>query len=349
MDKNVFSERHMGVTFGFYAKNGYFSSQEAKDEVDAIAAAGANWVVLVVTVMQEDAHGTRQFRDFVNTPNDLELKEIIDYIHGKGIHVQLRPMLECFDGEGRLSVNFLGDRERIPGHKYDRCSRWFESMTARSVYYARIAEMTGCEMYCLDSELDRIIRFNDKWKEVIRRVRGVYSGAVTSCHTIHTRVIDFEKELSNKEHWFYDLDALSISDYIKAADVGGRSAEEMSEYMKDERDKLRRIAEMYGKPILFGEIGCTAVEGAACHPSSWSIVRAIDEDEQANYLEAVMRTFANESWWYGMYWWKWEEHVDRPWKIDPAVGDCGFTVRGKKAEDVMRKWYKALGKADKNG
>ena len=41
MDKNVFSERHMGVTFGFYAKDGYFSSQEARDEVDAIAAAGA--------------------------------------------------------------------------------------------------------------------------------------------------------------------------------------------------------------------------------------------------------------------------------------------------------------------
>ena len=347
MKTNVFTEKQCGVTFGFYAPNGYFSSAKAKEEIDEIAATGANWVVLVVTVMQESAHDTRQFRDFVNTPNDIELKEIIDYIHSKGIRVQLRPMLECFDGEGRLSVSFLGDRERIPGLVYDRCSRWFESMTARSVYYARIAEMTECEMFCLDSELDRIIRFNDKWKEVIRRVREVYSGAVTSCHTIHTHIIDFEKELSKEDHWFYDLDALSISDYIKAADVGGCSAEEMSKYMEGERDRLRRIAEIYGKPILFGEIGCTAVEGAACNPSSWSIVRALDEDEQANYLEAVMRTFGDEPWWYGMYWWKWEEHVARPWKIDPTVGDCGFTVRGKKAQSVMKKWYEKL--QNKNG
>lgn len=343
MDKNVFSGRHLGVTFGFYAKNGYFSSAKAREEVDEIAKTGANWVVLVVTVMQESAHATRQFRDFANTPNDLELKEIIDYIHSKGIRVQLRPMLECFDGEGRLSVSFLADRERIPGHTYDRCSRWFENMTARSVYYARIAEMTGCEMFCLDSELDRIIRFNDKWKEVIRRVREVYSGAVTSCHTIHTGVIDFEKELSKKDHWFYDLDALSISDYIKAGTEGGLSAEEMSNNMKAERDRLRRIAEMYGKPLLFGEIGCATVFGAARSPSAWNMETPYDEDEQANYIEAVMLTFADEPWWRGMYWWKWEEHVARPWMVDPSMSDRGFTVRGKKAQAVMKRWYETLG------
>ena len=342
MKKNVFSEKHCGVTFGFYAKNGYFSSARARDEVDEMADTGVNWVVLVVTVMQESAHDARQFRDFVNTPNDIELKEIIDYIHSKGIRVQLRPMLECFDGEGRLSVSFLNDRERIPGLTYDRCSRWFDSMTARSVYYARIAEMTGCEMFCLDSELDRIIGFHTKWKEVIRRVREVYSGPVTSCHTIHTGIIDFEKELSNKEHWFYDLDALSISDYMKAGTKGGLSADEMAKNLTAERDRLRRIAGLYGKPILFGEAGCTTVFGAACSPASWTLEAPYDENEQANYLEAIMQTFSNEPWWHGMYWWKWEEHVSRPWILDPTTGDRGFVVRGKKAQSVMKKWYEKL-------
>ena len=342
-DNSVFSEKHCGVTFGFYAKNGYFSSAKAREEVDAMVETGVNWVVLVVTVMQESVFGARQFRDFVNTPNDIELKEIIDYIHSKGIRVQLRPMLECFDGEGRLSVAFLNDRERIPGLRSTHCSRWFESMTARSVYYAHIAEITGCEMFCLDSELDRIIRFQDKWKEVIRRVREVYSGPVTSCHTIHTGVIDFEKELENKDHWFYDLDALSISDYIKAGESEGLSAEEMAEYMTKERDRLRRIAAMYGKPILFGEIGCTTVVGAARSPSAWAVKGGYCEDDQANYIEAVMRLFADEPWWHGMYWWKWEEHVSRPWMVDPSIGDCGFTVRGKKSQAVMKKWYEKLG------
>jgi len=342
MEKNVFSEKHCGVTFGFYARNGYYSSAKARDEVDEIARTGANWIVLVVTVMQETYAAVRQFRDFVNTPNDIELKEIIDYIHAKGIRVQLRPMLECFDGKGRLGVNFPADCERIPGLVCDYASRWFASMADRSAYYARIAEMTGCEMYCLDSELDYIIRFQKEWKEVIRRVREVYSGPVTSCHTIHTRVIDFEKELAKKDHWFYDLDALSISDYIKCADRGGLTADEMAANMTAERDKLRRIAALYQKPILFGEIGCNTAFGGAKSPSSWTNDSQYDEDEQANFLEAVMRTFSEETWWSGLYWWKWEEQNARPWMVDPSMGDLGFTVRGKKSQRVMKHWFEKL-------
>ncbi|MBQ3014067.1 MAG: hypothetical protein IJD75_02860 [Clostridia bacterium] len=342
--ENVFQEKHCGVTFGFYAKNGYFSSAKAREEIDEIARTGANWIVLVVTVMQESVHDVRQFRDFVQTPNDIEIKEIIDYIHGKGIHVQLRPMLECFDGLDRLSIHFYRDSERMPGLVYDRCSRWFEGMKARSVYYARIAEMTGCEMFCFDSELDRIIKFNEQWKDVIRAVREVYSGSLTSCHTIHTGVIDFEAVLSDKDHWFYELDSLSISDYIKikAGADGGLSPEEISEHMKEHRDLLRRIAETYGKPVFFGEIGCSTTLGAVRSPSSWTMNTPYDETDQANYLEAVMLTFADEPWWHGLYWWKWDEHVARPWMLDPSMGDRGFTVRGKKSQEVMRKWFLKL-------
>ena len=84
MTKDIFSKKHCGVTFSFYAKNGCFSSPAAKEEVDKNAATGANRIVLTVTVKQEHFYSTRQFRDFVNTPNDIEIKEIIDYIHGKG-------------------------------------------------------------------------------------------------------------------------------------------------------------------------------------------------------------------------------------------------------------------------
>lgn len=342
MDKNIFNSTHCGMTFGFYAQNGYYSSAAAKQEVDEMAATNINWIVLVVTVMQEHYYSTRQFRDFKNTPNDLELKEIIDYIHSKGIRVQLRPMLECFDGKGRLGVSFPADCERIPGLVCDYCSRWFESMTERSVYYARIAEQTGCELFCLDSELDHIIQFHDQWKDVIRHVREVYSGAVTSCHTIHTKVIDFEKELANKEHWFYALDALSISDYIRCAHHGGLSAEEIAKNMEPERDRLRRIAELYQKPILFGEIGCTSTFGGAIRPSSFTVGSAYSEEEQANFLEAVMRTFSEEPWWKGLYWWKWDEQIARPWITDPSSGDKGFTVQGKKAQTVMKRWFEKL-------
>ena len=37
--------KQWGVTFGFYATNGYFGSVEAKAQIDAIAKSGATWEI----------------------------------------------------------------------------------------------------------------------------------------------------------------------------------------------------------------------------------------------------------------------------------------------------------------
>ena len=52
------------MTFGFYARNGYYSSPAAFREVDEMAKTGVKWVCVVATVMQESFAATRQFRDF---------------------------------------------------------------------------------------------------------------------------------------------------------------------------------------------------------------------------------------------------------------------------------------------
>jgi len=170
-----------------------------KAEIDAIARAGATWVTVVPTVWQDTCSSSFQYKDFALTPNDIELMDAIDLIHAKGMKVQLRPMLECKDGIGRLGVWMIPDRERMPGRATRERAKWFASMAARSAYYARIAERTKCEAFCLDSELDRMVEENDKWKAVIAAVRGVYSGPVTSCHTLHTGVVDFKKCLADGE------------------------------------------------------------------------------------------------------------------------------------------------------
>ncbi len=332
----VFDKWHLGVTFGFRAKNGYFASEEAKTEARAIKESGADWVVLVPTVYQENYHSTVQFIDFEMTPDSWEICEMIDYLHSLGLKVQLRPMLETMDGCGRLQVWFPADDldgNRIPGTSHSFCAQWFESMRKRSVYYAKIAEKTKCEMFCLDSELDRIINYNDHWKMVVKAVREVYSGCLTSCHTTHMGLIDYEKVLSNKNHWFYDLDVLSLSTYHAAAKKMDATKDEIKEGFVSQLERFRRFYEIYQKPILLGECGCTSIKGASMNAEGWQTdKREYDEDEQANYLEAIIETFSPEPWWYGMYWWKWDEQVPRP---NPHKG---FIIKGKKAEKVFQKW-----------
>lgn len=332
-------EVHRGVTFGFYARNGVFSSQWALDQVQKMVELNINWVVLIATVMQDTCHSTMQYRDFEVTPNDHELVGMIDALHKAGIKVHLRPMLETQDGLGRLQVWFNYDGERIPGRKSDKWARWFESMTKRSVHYARIAQATGCQMYGLDSELDRTIDKHDQWKHVLNEVRKVYDGPVSSCHTTHTGLIDFDKELANKDHWWYDLDMLELSCYASGSDHPKATVDEIVHNLQPQVQRFRRLADVYGKPIMFGEVGCTSSTGGAMHPSGWQGDGKYDPDEQANYLAAVLQSFWNEPWWYGMYWWKWDEQNKRQQFINDPAGDKGFTVDGKPASQIMKQWF----------
>jgi len=335
------TEMQCGVTFGFYGPAGYFGSAEARKAVDDMVATHVTWVVVVPTVWQDQYCSTRQYADFAKTPDDLELADFIDYAHKKGLRVQLRPMLECQDGTGRLGVIVGDDRARMYGHERGYCRKWFDSMRARSVHYARIAERTKCELYCLDSELDRFVDKNREWKSVVAAVRKVYSGPVTSCHTVHTKFVDYPRFLADRSHWFHDLDLLLISDYARAAKPGDPklTVAQLMKNLEPERDRLRGFARLYGKPIVFGECGSSSCRGCAASPSSYgnwqNLVYA--GDEQADYMEAFFRTFKDEPWCHGFYWWKWDSNSPKaPEDTDPRKG---FTVMGKPAEARMRQLY----------
>ncbi len=327
---------HRGMTFGFYARNGYYGSAQARQEVDRMASLNIQWVCLVATVLQETYASGRQFRDFKMTPADDELRDIIDYIHQKGMKVQLRPMLECWDGTQRIHIMFPHDGLIMPGKPITHCRRWFDSMIERTLHYARLAMRGGCEAYGLDSEIDQIVHFSSHWKEVVAAARSVYGGHLTSSHT---RWTDFHKHLDQSGHWWYDLDSLGTSFYDPVSNREDSSVDEMVASLQPLLDHHRAIAKKFGKPYYFGETGCCATAGATRKPHGWDNPGGYDGQEQANFMEAVLRTFWNEPWWMGMYWWKWDEQNDRPQFRDDPRGDKGFTIWGKPAADTMKKWY----------
>lgn len=146
-----------GMTFGFYARRGVYSSNWAKEQICRMKALGVEYVGLIATVFRETDYSTREFLDLEESPGEIELARMIDFIHAQGLKVMFRPMLESHEGNGRLQVNFAYDRERIPGKVSDRWKRWFRSVRARTRLFASLARETGCEIYGLDSELDRTV------------------------------------------------------------------------------------------------------------------------------------------------------------------------------------------------
>jgi len=327
---------HRGMTFGYYARNGFYSSQAARDHVDKMAALGIEWVCVVCIVLQDTFASTRMYRDFQVTPGDDELLDIADYIHAKGLKVQLRPMLECWDGAQRMQINFPGEREIIPGKPMNHWRKWFDSMRERTLHYGRVAERAGCEAFGLDSELDYTVKQNAYWKEVVAAARSVYHGHLTSGHT---RAVNFLEEMRKPDHWFHDIDSVGVSFYHPVAEGPGATLEQMRERLRPYLDQYREVAAVYGKPFYFAECGCCSTAGATVKPHGWDNPGGYDGEEQARYLEAVLDTFWAEPWWMGLYWWKWEEQNDRPWLRDDPRGDKGFPVDGKPAAEVMKRWY----------
>ena len=251
--------------------------------------------------------------------------------------VQLRPMLECWDGAQRIQVTFPDEVEIIPGKPMTHWTRWFQSMTARTLHYANLAQRSGCEAYGLDSELDQTTHQQAHWLNVIDAARSVYNGHLT---TGHTRKVDFLKELRERpDHWFHRLDSLGSSFYTPLASRAGASLEEMRVKIQPELDYYREVAALYRKPFYFAECGCCSTAGAVAKPWGWDNPGGYDGEEQARYLNVVLETFWQEPWWAGMFWWKWQELNDRPWLQDDPRGEKGFAVWGKPAAEVMRRWY----------
>jgi len=335
-------ERFLGMTFGFYARNGYYSSDQARIEVDRMQELGINWVCVVATVLQDTVASTRQYRDFKMTPADDELRGIIDYIHGKGMKVQLRPMLECWDGTQRIHIRFPDETEIIPGKPINHWTKWFDSMVERTLHYASLAQRSGCEAYGLDSELDFTVSQHTHWRRVISAARSVYKGHLTTGHTRH---VDFLEEFrKHPGHWFKELDSLGSSFYSPLADAPGETLESMAERIRPVVDYYREVAALFGKPFYFAECGCCSTAGATMKPHGWDNPGGYDGNEQANFLEVVMRAFRDEPWWGGLYWWKWEEQNDRPWLRDDPRGDKGFPIWGKPAAEIFKKWAVKLTK-----
>lgn len=324
-----------GMTFGFYARNGYYSSEQAKLEVDRMAETGIEWVCLVSTVMQDMMMSTRQYRDFLITPADDELRDIIAYMKSKEMKVMLRPMLECWDGTMRCHINFPRDGEIIPGKPIRYWGEWFKRYGDLTRHYTRLATRAGCDAYCLDSELNNTVGQSDYWLKVVSIARQEFSGHLTSSF-ISTQ--QFIEHLDDPNFWFYALDSVGSSMYSPAADKAGATVDEMVDFIQPVIADYRAFAEKYGKPFYCGEIGCCSTAGAGKLPYFWKNPGGYDGQEQANYLEAAIKAFGAETWWHGLFWWKWDEQNDRPQFRDDPAGDKGFTIYNKPAARVLKKW-----------
>jgi len=313
-----------GFTYGYDARRGDFRTPEADASMVRMASLGGDWTALALPVMQDTWHSTVIRPDYRFTPTERDVIAAVNRLHGLGLKVCMKPMVNCADGVWRANISFPPREIAHDGRDY--WNDWFDSYTAFLCHYAEIAEETGCEMFCVGCEMCGTEGREQNWRDTVAKVRKVYSGPLVY-NTNHGR--------EDSVRWWDLMDYIGTSAYYRVADKPGESPENMVSAWNRHKARLAEISRCHGgKQIIFMEIGCRSAAGCAMMPYDFSHREfPYDESEQANFYESCFRAMWNEPWFAGFFWWDWYT------KLPSRSPEMGFTVCGKQAEDVVKSWY----------
>lgn len=308
-----------GFSFGYMAERGEFLLPESEDSLNKLQATGTDWVALCV-VQKTEGRDALQIRfDYKTNLTDHEVEHMIQLIHDRNMKVCLKPMINC-ENEWRAKIDFGTDKKAW--------NIWFNEYDAYILHYAEIAERTGCEMLCIGCEMLGTERQEAHWRALITKVREVYKGFVTY-NTNHG------KEMIAA--WYDALDYIGTSAYYPVAANEETSIDEMKSKWRVISSQLQNLYERYRKPIIFMEIGCRSAHGCASMP--WDFEHKnleADEQEQADFYESCLSVMQDVTWFAGLFWWDWSCDL---YSVEEAHEDRGFAIYGKKAEQVLKKYY----------
>lgn len=289
-----------------------------------IKTVGASWISVIpyafsrleVPMVRYSENGSHWWGE-----RPVGVAQTIRLAHEHGIKVMLKPQVYIHAGwTGALDCQTDDDWEK-----------WEADYTRYIMRFAALADSTGAEMFCIGTEFNRAIQKRPAyWTELIRKIRSVYRGKLTYS--------------SNWDDWervpfWSELDYIGLGGYFPLVEAVTPEVEQLKTAWKPIQERLKNLSHEKGKPVLFTEFGYLSVDG--CGWRNWELERGIEgrninEQAQANCLEALFATFQPESWWAGGFLWKWFPNMSG----HEGYPERDYTPQGKLGEKVLQKWYK---------
>ena len=277
---------------------------------------GVDTVAIMVPAYQDSINSEVVFTNDKaggDTPTDDALKHAIATCHKIGMRVLLKPHVDPRTNEARINIM--------------ASEKWFDSFEAFTLRYAKLAQDTGCEIFGVGTELEATTfsAWAARWNQVIDKVKEVYKGKLTYCAnwTEYAEVPFWDK-----------MDIVGIDAYFPVADKSDPTLDEIKAAWTVKADEIEAWLKEKGlteKGVMFTEIGYPSADGAARQP--WVAISTVeDQQEQADALEAMFYVLTKRPWFKGYY--LWQYFPQERWS------PLGFTVNGKKSEQVVADWLK---------
>lgn len=301
-----------GMTWGWTGIRGTWSGAPAERSMELMAERlNVNWTAIALGALQDHAHATEiKFRE-EPTVTDEEVRNAIRKAKELGLQVCLKPVVNCADGTWRAHINFF-DLD-VPCEP--KWSDWFASYTTFILHYARMAEETGCEMFCIGCEMVQTDRRETEWRQLIAEVRKVYSGIVT---------YNCDKYQEGQIKWWDAVDVISSSGYYPI------------DAWEEQLDRIEKVVAEFDKPFFFMEAGCPSREGSQHIPNDWGLAGAPSEEVQRLFFETMFSHSDKRDWVGGFMLWDWPARLYE--ETEAAVND-DYCMYGKQAEQTVRSYY----------
>ncbi|MCC2545466.1 hypothetical protein LJY25_03345 [Hymenobacter sp. BT175] len=243
-----------------------------------------------------------------------------------GIRTMLKPHL-WVSGDGR----WPGDVQMKSAEDW---KLWFASYSAFILNYARLAEASHMDAFCIGTELlHPATEHEAEWRELIRQVRLEYHGPLTYA-------ANWSGEFEQVKFWDA-LDFIGVQAYFPLSKGPRPQTKELLASWQEPLRRIRAVQRRYGKPVIFTEAGYKTTPDAAIEPWLWPDRQAVftetDEATQARCYEALFATFWPQKWFKGVFIWKWYPGLQPD---GPARRHLDFTPQHKEAEQIMGRWYK---------
>ncbi len=279
---------------------------------------GVRHLGIMVVWFQDSIEESIIFPDSKDTPEDKALIHAINKAHSLGMKVMLKPHVDVRTGQWRGDI--------IPSEE------WFASYKHYLIHYGRLAARYNVELFSIGTELvnTTLPNWQTQWEDIIKELREIFSGyLVYSANWDEYKTVNFWDKLD-----FIGIDAYfsltAKKDPTKEELIAAwqRIALEIDGWLKEKQ---------LNKPVIFTEIGYCSADGTNIQP--WSVLsnlseEFIDQEEQADCLEAMLVVSSTYSWFRGFYWWNY--FPQERWS------PLGYIIRGKAAEEILFDWLSRL-------
>lgn len=295
----------------------------SQNPMPAVKEVNANWIAVIpygyTMPNQPSVHYNEKGGQWYGeTPEGV--CATIKLAHEAGINVMLKPQVYCPDG-WTGGLDFDSDA---------KWQAWEKDYLKYLMQFVTIAKENKVEMLCIGTEFKISVQKRAFfWKKLITDIRKVYNGKLTyAANWDEYEMITF----------WEDLDYVGVNAYFPLTNEKTPSVTLLQKAWEKPLASLQSFYEKNKKSIIFTEYGYLSVD--SCAYNGWELEKKvtemnINEQAQANAIEAILLTFSQKNWWKGAFLWKWFPNMQG----HEGYPERDYSPQGKIGEKTLAKYY----------